>query len=142
MTRIARPTPASSLASLRARRPATLALLAMATLFGALACGGSSTRPSRLDLTGTWNGTGSYPNAPFELILTQTDGTLRGSYSDQHDTSVSVNGTVNQSSITIAVDFGDAQLHFDGTVETVRRVTGTMRTSALGNTPFPFTMTR
>jgi hypothetical protein len=74
--------------------------------------------------------------------LTQTGSTLRGSYSDRHDTSTSVSGTLTGAAMTASVNFGDAQLHFEGTVESASRVQGTMRTSALGNTPYPFTMTR
>ena len=132
------------------RRPAAGIPLARAAALAAftaaaiavMACSGSSTSPSRLDLSGHWNGTGSYPNAPFQLMLTQTGTTLRGSYSDRHDTSLSVHGTLVAGVMTIAIDFGDAQLHLEGTVENSERVRGTMRTSALGNTPYAFTMNR
>lgn len=108
----------------------------------AIGCQSSTTSPSAADLTGTWTGTGSYPNAPFEFRLTQTGSTLRGSYSDRHDSSSSIDGAVANGMMTAAVDFGDAKLHFEGTVEDARHVRGTMRTSALGNTPYPFTMAR
>jgi polyisoprenoid-binding protein YceI len=123
-----------------------VALAARAVSFAAaaavaIACH-SSTSPSASDLSGTWTGTGSYPNAPFELKLVQTGSSLRGSYSDRHDSSNSVDGTLAGDVMTASIDFGDAKLHFEGTVEDARRVRGTMRTSALGNTPYPFTMTR
>jgi hypothetical protein len=102
----------------------------------------SSSNPSALDLTGTWSGTGSYPNAPFELRLTQSGSSLRGSYSDRHDTSSSVTGSRDGSAITVSIDFGDAKLNVEGTIDDGRHVRGTMRTSALGNTPYPFAMTR
>lgn len=124
-----------------AARFAALSALA-ATFLAAASCGGSPAGPSATDLTGAWAGTGAYPNAPFQLTLTQTGTTLRGSYADRLDTSQSVTGTLSGTVMTLAVDFGDAQVHFDGTVESARLVRGTMRTSALGNTPFPFTMVR
>ena len=67
--------------------------LLMALLAGAVASGcgeDNATRPSASDLTGTWSGTSTYPNAPFEVRLTQSGGTLRGQYVDRHDSSVSV----------------------------------------------------
>ena len=114
---------------------------AAAAAVACLSCN-NSTGPSATDLTGAWSGTGTYPNAPFQLTLTQTGSTLRGSYSDRHDSSNSVNGSLSGSAMTASINFGDAQLHFEGTVEDPQRVRGTMRTSALGNTPYPFTMTR
>ncbi len=127
--------------------PGRQALLAAAAALGATfvaiaACGGSLAGPSATDLSGAWTGAGTYPNAPFQLTLTQTGSTLRGSYSDRHDASQSVTGTLANGMMTLAVDFGDAQVHLEGAVETPRLVRGTMRTSALGNTPYAFTMTR
>jgi hypothetical protein len=122
-------------------RAAAVSALA-ATFLAAATCGGSPAGPSAADVTGAWAGTGSYPNAPFQLTLTQTGTAVRGSYADRHDASQSVSGTLSCAVLTLAVDFGDAQVHVEGTVETARLVRGTMRTSALGNTPFPFTMVR
>jgi hypothetical protein len=124
---------------------ARVALLAtsIAVTIAAIACDReTSTTPSPLDLTGTWSGTGTYPNAPFQLALIQTGTNLRGSYRDRLDTSSLVTGTMTGELMTAVVDFGDAKLNFDGTVDGARQIRGTMRTSALGNTPFPFTMTR
>jgi hypothetical protein len=97
---------------------------------------------SETNLTGTWTGTGSYPNAPFELTLIQTGNNLRGSYRDRHDTSVSVGGTLSGDFMRVNVNFGDAGLLIEGTVEDAHEIRGTMRTSALGNRPFDFTMRR
>ncbi len=106
-------------------------------------CGHSApTAPTATDLTGTWSGTGTYPNAPFQLVLTQTGETLRGRYSDGLDSSLSVAGTLSNGSMTIVVDFGDAKLNLTGQVVSPRRVEGFMYTSALGNRQYPFTMTR
>src|SRR5687767_2968192 len=79
------------------------------------ACSSNPAGPSTTDLTGRLTGTGTYPNAPFQLTLTQTGSTLRGSYSDRHDTSTSVSGTLTGAAMTASVNFGDAQLHFEGT---------------------------
>jgi hypothetical protein len=106
-------------------------------------CGRSPTAPSRHDLTGTWNGTTTYPNSPFRLVLTQSGvGALRGEYTDQLDRSLSVTGTFTDPTFAIVVDFGDAKLNLEGRLLTVRLAEGTMYTSALGNQRFPFTMTR
>lgn len=129
-------------AMLRAIRDGVI-LVGLATLMlAASACDGSGTSPSPIDVTGNWTGTGSYPNAPFQLTLTQSGSSLQGSYSDRLDASLAVTGTVTGSAMTLSVNFGDAQVHLEGTVATARRITGTMRTSALGNTPYPFIMTR
>lgn len=98
--------------------------------------------PTANDLTGRWTGTSTYPNAPFELVLTQTGVTFSGEYKDRLDTSLSVTGTYTRPTFAIVIDFGDAKLNLNGTVRTGRRADGTMFTSALGNQMFPFTMTR
>jgi hypothetical protein len=98
--------------------------------------------PTISDLTGTWTGIGTYPNAPFRFVLTQTGTTLRGEYSDGLDRSPSVAGTYTLPAFTVDVDFGDGHLHFAGTVVNARTATGNMWTSALGNRLYPFTMTR
>jgi hypothetical protein len=109
----------------------------------AAGCGKSTpTEPSPTDLSGMWTGSSGYPNAPFQLALTQTGATLRGQYTDRLDRSTSVTGTMSMSSVAVVVDFGDAKLNLDGTVVSGRMVEGTMFTSALGNTRYPFTMTR
>jgi hypothetical protein len=94
------------------------------------------------DLTGTWGGTSTYPNAPFELVLVQSGVTVRGQYGDRLDRSLSVTGTFLDPTVVIVVDFGDAKLNLDGGVVDARTVQGTMYTSALGNTRYPFTMRR
>lgn len=102
----------------------------------------SPTAPSADNLAGKWTGTGTYPNMPFELVLTQTGTELRGNYKDQHDTSLSVGGTFTNPTFALVIDFGDAKLNINGTVLSARTVEGQMFTSALGNKMFPFTMTR
>ena len=118
------------------------AVLICLLIVAALACDNGTTGPSATDLTGTWTGTSTYPNAPFQLIVTQTGNTIRGQYSDALDRSISVTGTLTNPAFTIVVDFGDAKLNLNGTVMGPRRATGVMFTSALGNREYPFEMTR
>ena len=109
----------------------------------ASACGSDSPgAPTAADMTGTWAGTGTYPNSPFQLILTQTGTTLRGEYSDRLDRTPSVSGTFTNPGFTISVNFGDAGLTITGTITSARSAQGTMFTPSLGNQMFPFTMTR
>ena len=122
----------------RALTPVAFAIAVMASA----ACDTQVAGPTAVDLTGTWTGTGSYPNAPFELRLIQTGNTLRGSYSDRLDTTTLVTGSRDAGAIMLSIDFGDAKLNVEGTIDDGRHVRGTMRTSALGNTPYPFAMTR
>lgn len=119
--------------------PAVLVLMASVLV---PACDESPARPSSLDLTGTWTGTSTYPNAPFQLVLTQTDGTLEGEYSDGLDRSLAVTGAYTRPAFAIVVDFGDAKLNLAGTLTSVRSAEGVMFTSALGNRDYPFTMSR
>jgi hypothetical protein len=102
----------------------------------------SPTGPSADNIAGKWTGTATYPNAPFELTLTQTGAILRGQYRDQLDTSSAVTGTFTPPTFAIVVDFGDAKLNIQGTVRDARTADGNMFTSALGNQMFPFVMSR
>ncbi len=109
----------------------------------AIACHGDSpAAPTAADMTGTWSGTATYPNSPFQLVLTQTGNALKGEYSDRLDRSTSVMGTYTNPAFTISVNFGDAGLIINGTLSTARSAQGTMYTPSLGNQLFPFTMTR
>jgi hypothetical protein len=119
--------------------PIGLVVIAVALAPG---CDDGPTRPSAFDLTGTWGGTSTYPNAPFQLVLTQTAVTLRGEYIDGLDRSLAVTGTYARPTIVIVVDFGDAKLNLTGTLTSARSAEGVMFTSALGNRDYPFTMTR
>jgi hypothetical protein len=120
----------------------TAAVIVLTALF-ALACHkGNPAGPGPADLTGTWTGISTYPNAPFQLTLNQDGGALRGQYSDGLDRSLSVIGTYTAPTFAIVVDFGDAKLNLNGTVLGARSAQGVMFTSALGNRQYPFTMTR
>ncbi|MFB3852606.1 MAG: carboxypeptidase regulatory-like domain-containing protein [Vicinamibacterales bacterium] len=106
---------------------------------------------STSNLTGYWTGAGTYPNAPFKLALVHGASTIRGTYIDGLD-----EGPVellldppdplpdySPGRFTLAVNFGDAILYLECSVDGDRSITGSQRTSALGwNRSFPFTMTR
>ncbi len=96
--------------------------------------------PTMSDLTGTWSGSATYPNAPFTLFLEQSGDTLLGYYKDQHDAG-SVSREVS-STFVLRVDFGDAVVFMECAIDDPRHIHGVMRTSALGNVPYPFSMTR
>jgi hypothetical protein len=116
--------------------------LALACIAASACNGDSPTAPTIADMTGTWSGTGTYPNAPFQLVFTQTGTTLKGEYSDRLDRSTSVTGTYTNPTFSVSVNFGDAGLTISGTLATARSAQGTMFTPALGNQMFPFTLTR
>jgi len=98
--------------------------------------------PSASNLTGYWSGTGSYPNDPFKLALIQSGNQLRGVYVDRHDVSPAVSGSYSTPEFTLRVDFGDAVLFLECAIDDARKIRGVQRTSALGNRPYPFEMTR
>jgi PKD domain-containing protein/carboxypeptidase family protein len=98
--------------------------------------------PTTSNLTGTWSGAGSYPNAPFQLFLHQSGNSIVGYYKDSHDGGP-VTGTFVASGFTLVVDFGDGALRLEcSPITNPRQGQGVQRTSALGNIPYPFTMTR
>lgn len=129
--------------TLRARTRIAALLLGLLVVVLAPACDDQNpAAPSSSDLTGRWTGTSTYPNAPFQLSLTQTGGTFRGEYRDGLDLSTAVTGTFTRPTFAIVVDFGDAKLNLTGTVVNAQTAQGVMFTSALGNREYPFTMTR
>lgn len=99
--------------------------------------------PTTTDLTGTWSGTGTYPNAPFRLIIVQQETTLSALYQDQHDQGRARSGAaLSGNTMTLVIDFGDAGLEIVGTIDAPREMHGTMRTPSLGNFPHRFSATR
>lgn len=118
------------------------AVLALSCIVASACPGDSPSAPTTSDMTGTWSGTGTYPNAPFQLVLTQTGTALKGEYSDRLDRSTSVTGTYTNPGFSISVNFGDAGLTINGTLATARSAQGTMFTPSLGNQMFPFNLAR
>jgi hypothetical protein len=99
--------------------------------------------PTASNLTGTWSGAGSYPNAPFQLFLEQSGNSIVGYYEDRHDGGPVTGTFVASGFFALVVNFGDASLRLEcSPITSARHIQGVQRTSALGNIPYPFTMTR
>ena len=98
------------------------------------------TGPSRGNLTGTWQGTSSYFNAPFRIVLEQNGSRLSGRYEDTFDAGT-VRGDVTGDQVLIGVDFGDTGINLTGTIRTAREIGGTITGAVIGGT-YPFVMTR
>ena len=92
------------------------------------------------NLAGHWSGTSNYFNAPFTFDLTQSGNQISGRYVDQHDQGF-VNGTVNNATVVLDVNFGDTGIRFEGTLQSANRITGIIRGSVIGGT-YNFEMTR
>jgi hypothetical protein len=93
-----------------------------------------------LDLSGRWTGTSDYINAPFEFMLSQRGDIVSGTYQDQKDFG-GVAGRITGTHILIDVNFGDTGIRFEGTIESDRRIRGTIRVPVLGRS-FTFELTR
>ena len=64
-------------------------------------------------VSGTWDGTSTYFNAPFVMELLQVGNTVRGTYRDQHDTG-SISGDItNGTDLNILIYFGDTGIRAD-----------------------------
>jgi hypothetical protein len=85
-------------------------------------CGSAKapTSPTLPDISGTWSGTSSYPNAPFQLILTQNGASLTGRYTDSSETDTAVTGLylepIPGGTASMSVHSGDGRLIIDGAV--------------------------
>lgn len=89
-------------------------------------------------VSGTWDGTSSYFNAPFVMELTQIGTTLRGTYRDQHDTG-SIDGEVaGGTDLTIRIWFGDTGIAADGRWDRAETIAGQL----IYHTRYPMTMRR
>ena len=93
-----------------------------------------------VDLTGLWNGTSDYINAPFTMNLTQRGTSVGGTYRDQKDFG-GVAGEVAGSQVVLDVNFGDGGFRMNGSIESANRIRGTLFVPLLGRT-FTFEMTR
>ena len=107
--------------------------------------GGSSGTSNELlvlvgNLTGLWTGTSDYINAPFQVNLVQNGRFVSGQYQDQHDAG-SAFGEIRGNNVRLDVNFGDTGIRYEGTIETDRRIRGTLLVPVLGRT-FTFEMTR
>jgi len=107
-------------------------------------CGSAKapTSPTVTDVSGTWSGTSSYPNAPFQLTLSQSGSSLTGRYSDTSETDIPVTGffgTVIGEQF-ISVHSGDGRLFIDGTVVREKSIQGLITLPQAAK--YQFTMTR
>ena len=92
-------------------------------------------------LSGTWDGTSPYWNAPFRMEMSLNGTAINGTYHDQYDTGY-LGGTYSGGpTVFILVNFGDTGIAFDGTFDTSERIKGYIRGGVIGRT-FPFEMTR
>ncbi len=125
----------------------------LALSFVAAACGSTAktpTAPTLPDLSGTWSGTSSYPNAPFQLMLIQNGASLSGRYSDSSETDTAVTGLylepIPGGTASMSVHSGDGRLIIDGSVRRqspIRTIEGNITLSQ--NTvsqSYPVTLTR
>ncbi|MGE5602043.1 MAG: hypothetical protein ACM30E_03270 [Nitrososphaerales archaeon] len=127
--------------------------------FAAGACGDNRTPAVTpvTDVSGTWvSSTSTYPNAPFQLVLTQTGQELSGSYSDRVDVSTSLSGGYLRigpgGSMNMQINLANGEkLHLHGTVFGPNTIKGDMEVLVFqevlgvlqsGGTLYSYTMTR
>lgn len=92
-------------------------------------------------LSGTWDGTSTYFNAPFTMELWLAETRISGRYVDRHDTGY-IGGTyAGGSAVVIDVNFGDTGIRFSGAFDGPERIRGTIRGGVIGGV-YPFEMTR
>jgi hypothetical protein len=92
-------------------------------------------------LSGFWDGTSTYFNAPFTMDLWMRDTSIAGTYADRHDNGY-VSGTYSGGSrIGMIVNFGDGGIAVEGEFDGPDRIRGTFRVTYISGV-FPFEMTR
>jgi hypothetical protein len=92
-------------------------------------------------LSGVWDGTSSYFNAPFTMDLWLNGTAIAGRYTDRHDIG-SVGGSYSSGpTIVMNVNFGDGGIRLEGEFDGPDKIKGTMRVTYISGT-FPFTMIR
>jgi len=92
-------------------------------------------------LSGFWDGTSSYFNAPFTMDIWLNGTALSGRYTDRHDLG-SVGGTyTGGAAVVINVNFGDGGIQLEGEFDGPDKIKGTMRVTHISGV-FPFTMIR
>lgn len=92
-------------------------------------------------LTGIWDGTSSYWNAPFTMDIWMNGTAIAGRYTDRYDTGY-IHGTYGGGpAVLILVNFGDTGIAFDGQFDGTERIRGMIRGGVIGGS-YPFVMTR
>jgi hypothetical protein len=92
-------------------------------------------------LTGIWDGTSNYWNAPFTMDIWMNGATIAGTYRDRYDTGY-IHGTyAGGAAVLILVNFGDTGIAFDGQFDGTGKIRGMIRGGVIGGS-YPFVMTR
>ena len=92
-------------------------------------------------LSGFWDGTSTYFNAPFTMDIWLNGAAITGRYVDRHDIGY-IGGTYSGGTkVLILVNFGDTGIAYDGEFDGPDRIRGTVRGGVIGGT-YPFVMTR
>ena len=92
-------------------------------------------------LSGMWDGTSSYFNAPFTMDILLNGSVLSGRYVDRHDVGY-IGGTYTGGpAIAMNVNFGDGGIQITGEFDGPDRIRGSFRVTYISGT-FPFEMTR
>ena len=103
---------------------------------------GRGIAPTCMDaLSGVWDGTSTYFNAPFTMDMWLNGTTLVGRYVDRHDIGY-IGGTyAGGSTVVIDVNFGDTGIRFTGIFDGADRIRGSITGTVIGGV-YPFGMTR
>jgi hypothetical protein len=92
-------------------------------------------------LSGIWDGTSTYFNAPFTMDIWLNGAAITGRYVDRHDIGY-IGGTYSGGTkVLILVNFGDTGIAYDGEFDGPDRIRGTIRGGVIGGT-YPFVMIR
>lgn len=92
-------------------------------------------------LSGFWDGTSTYFNAPFTMDIYMRENRILGRYADRHDIGY-IGGTyAGGGAVVIDVNFGDTGIRFTGTFAGADRIRGTIMGTVIGGV-YPFEMTR
>jgi hypothetical protein len=92
-------------------------------------------------LSGVWDGTSTYFNAPFTIDMWLSGTRISGRYVDRHDSGY-VDGTYTGGSpVEFNVNFGDGGIRVEGGFDGPDRIRGTLRVTYISGV-FPFEMIR
>ena len=92
-------------------------------------------------LSGFWDGTSSYFNAPFTMDIWMNGTGIAGRYVDRHDVGY-IGGTyAGGNTVVIDVNFGDTGIRFTGAFDGADRIRGNITGTVIGGV-YPFDMTR
>jgi hypothetical protein len=92
-------------------------------------------------LSGFWDGTSTYFNAPFTMDIWMNGTNIVGRYVDRHDIGYLGGTYTGGSKVFILVNFGDTGIAYDGEFDGPDRIRGMVRGGVIGGT-YPFTMVR